>query len=109
MDRAEQKAQAENVGPWPNCGQRPQNTVGVVPPKRDAFTFSSGEDYDITNGSGLKECARALVDKLKLVENDPRYATIWSIAASHGFIYTGPNYSQELKDLENILNGSLCS
>jgi len=102
MDRAEQKAQAENVGPWPNCGQRPQNTVGVVPPKRDAFTFSSGEDYDITR---LKECARALVDKLKLVENDPRYATIWSIAASHGFIYTGPNYAKELKDL----NESLCS
>lgn len=59
-------------------------------------------DYSIR----LKDAAKALVDKLKLVENDPQYTTIWSIAASHGFIYTGPNYAQELKDLKEALERS---
>jgi len=127
MDRAEQKMQTENVKPRPNCG--PKNTVGVVPPKETKFYFqhvtppvevpSDAAWNDVRRmkrgvmiteySMKLKDAAKALVDKLKLVENDPRYATIWSIAASHGFIYTGPNYSQELKDLENILNESLCS
>jgi len=127
MDKAEQKMQTENVKPRPNCG--PKNTVGVVPPKETKFYFqhvtppvevpSDAAWNDVRRmkrgvmiteySMKLKDAAKALVDKLKLVENDPRYATIWSIAASHGFIYTGPNYSQELKDLENILNESLCS
>jgi len=53
----------------------------------------------------LKDAAKALVDKLKLVDEDPRYLTVWSLAATHGFIYTGPNYNQELKDLQEALEG----
>lgn len=105
IDKAEQKMQAENVKPHPNCGQRPQNTVGFVPPKSDTFTFSSGKDYDITNDSRLKECARALADKLNLIEKDGRCANIFVFAANHGCTYSGPDYEKELKDL----NESLCS
>lgn len=103
IDKAEQKMQAENVK------QRPQNTVGFVPPKSDTFTFSSGKDYDIKNDSRLKECARALADKLDLIEKDGRCANIFVFAANHGCTYSGPDYEKELKDLKKVLNEDLCS
>lgn len=48
--------------------------------------------------------AKALADKLNLIEKDGRCAGIFIFAANHGLIYDGPNYSQELKDLQEILN-----
>jgi hypothetical protein len=88
IDRAEQKMQAENVKPRVNCG----------PP-----TFSNDKDYDITYNSKLKECAKAMVDKLKLIEKDGRCGSIFVFAANHGCIYSGPNYKQELENLEEAL------
>jgi len=129
MDRAEQKAQEENVGPWPNCGKRPQDTAGVVPPKGTKLYFqyvsppvkvppdAAWNDVRrmkrgvmITEYSmKLKDAAKALVDKLNLIEKDGRCASVFICAANRGLNYSGPNYNQELKDLENVLNESLCS
>lgn len=108
MDKAEQKMQAENVEPHPNLSQRTRNTIGVVPPKSGTHTFSSGEDYNIKNDSKLRGYAQALVNKLKLINEDSRFKSVWSFMANHGVPYTGPDYSQELKDLEKALNESLC-
>lgn len=112
MDRAEQKIQEENTKQRPNCGQRPQNTTGVVPPRSGTFTFADNECYDITeedfnkslNDSRLKECAQALVNKLNLIEKDGRCAGIFVFAANYGCTYTGPDYGQELIELERLLN-----
>lgn len=92
---------AENIKSYVNC--IPKNTVGVIPPKSDTFTFSSGRDYNIPNDSGLRECARALVDKLNLIEKDGRCANIFVFAANHGCTYNGPDYEKELKDLKKAL------
>lgn len=51
----------------------------------------------------LIESAKALRDKLDLIEKDGQFKTIFEIAYMHGRIYTGPNYAQELKDLDKAL------
>lgn len=56
---------------------------------------------------GIKNCAKALFDKLKLIEKDGRCANVFVFADNHGLCYTGPSYENELKDLEKALNESL--
>lgn len=50
------------------------------------------------------DAARAMVDKLRLIEKDGRCGSIFVFAANHGCVYSGPNYEQELKNLEASLN-----
>ena len=48
--------------------------------------------------------AQALVDKLKLIHDHPLYQSVWQCAYIHGISYEGgPNYVEELKDLEKVL------
>ena len=49
------------------------------------------------------ESAKALVDKLKEITNHPAYFSVFSLAANHGMPYSGPNFSKELENLQNLL------
>jgi len=47
----------------------------------------------------LIDAAKALVDKLKLINANREFNSVWVFMANHGCPYTGPNYKQELDDL----------
>lgn len=51
--------------------------------------------------------AKALVDKLDLIEADPKFQSVWVMTANHGVPYTGPTYSYEKQILRNALAGGL--
>lgn len=51
----------------------------------------------------LKECAKALCDKLKEIEKHPSYHAVFLQEANHGMPYNGPNYKRELEDLSNCI------
>lgn len=46
-----------------------------------------------------------LVDKLNKIEEDSSFQGIWSYLASHNYIYTGPNYKDELDTARKLLSG----
>jgi len=48
--------------------------------------------------------AKALVDKLRFIENNESYKGIWFCAANHGCIYDGPNYIKERDELVKLLS-----
>lgn len=52
----------------------------------------------------LKNASKALADKLKLINEDPQFKSVWFFMANHGCNYTGPDYGKELKDLEKVLD-----
>jgi hypothetical protein len=51
----------------------------------------------------IKQAAKALVDKLDLIEENPQFQDVWGIAYVHGLVYTGPNWADELKNLREVL------
>ena len=53
--------------------------------------------------SAVLAAASALVAKLDAFIDDPSYRSMFVIAAIHGVQYTGPNFSDELKALKNVL------
>ena len=52
----------------------------------------------------IENAAKALVDKLRVIENSDAYKRIWPFLYTHGCSYDGPNYKQEIDDLERTLN-----
>lgn len=59
---------------------------------------------DSAQNNDFLNTAMALVGKLKIVHNDPRYRAVWRV--SHEILgpYCGPKYDQELKDLSNAIH-----
>ena len=51
----------------------------------------------------LVEAAQNLVKKLKEIENDPGFNSMFMMAYVHGQEYTGPNWGAELETLEKVL------
>ena len=51
----------------------------------------------------LGELARALVEKLDVVHEDPAYKGVWGLHYVHGGHYTGPTYTDELGALRSAL------
>ena len=49
------------------------------------------------------ELARALVEKLDVVHEDPAYKGVWGLHYVHGGHYTGPTYTDELGALRSAL------
>lgn len=49
--------------------------------------------------------ARDLVAKLELIEEHPRFRSVWTVARLHGALYDGPNYAAELAALKRALVG----
>ena len=49
------------------------------------------------------EKAKALVNRLDEVHNDPRYQSVWLLYAIHGGNYTEPKYGKELTALKDAL------
>ena len=49
------------------------------------------------------ELARALVEKLDVVHEDPAYKGVWGLHYVHGGRYTGPTYTDELGALRRAL------
>lgn len=52
--------------------------------------------------AGLEE-AQSLVTKLREIEADPGYKSVWGLFDIHGGKYDGPNYKAELESLEKGL------
>lgn len=52
----------------------------------------------------LKSAARLLVEKLKQIDSDPTFNSIFVLAANRGQNYTGPSWGSELKELEKLLS-----
>lgn len=52
----------------------------------------------------LLAAARALADKLDEIVKHPSYLTVFTIAATHGVPYYGPNYEMELKRLRELID-----
>lgn len=44
-----------------------------------------------------------LAEKLRKIESNPEYRSVWGSFTSHGYRYHGPNYISELADLEALL------
>lgn len=53
--------------------------------------------------SSVTEAAKALVLKLKQIEDHPSYQSVWVMAGNRGIPYTGPNYAGELQSLKEAL------
>ena len=53
----------------------------------------------------IEDLSKLLCDKLFLINKHPSYLSVFSFCANHGFPYNGPNYSDELIDLRNVLAG----
>ncbi len=51
----------------------------------------------------VRSAAEALVAKVRAIEQDPRYRTVWESFAMHGGRYSEPTYTAELKALEAAL------
>lgn len=69
---------------------------GVLPSGDAAFTF--------TNGDLIIQKAKLLVEKLELVHNDPDYLGVFLLAQNHFGQYRGATYTEELKQLKEVLN-----
>lgn len=54
--------------------------------------------------AALKKKSARLIDQIKKVHADAQYQKVWQISATHGIHYQGPNYLDELKQLEDCLN-----
>ena len=54
----------------------------------------------------LRELASALTIKLRAIENHPSYRGVWELAMLHGQEYKGPNWEQELIELEQALSAA---
>lgn len=55
----------------------------------------------------LLKAATALAEKLRQVHKDPKYVSVWVISQNHAGPYTGPQYVQELEELEKVLESEL--
>ena len=53
--------------------------------------------------SGVSEAAKALCDKLDLINEDGRMTAAFQMAAIHGCEYDGPQYGEDLKALKDAL------
>lgn len=53
----------------------------------------------------VRKLAQALCDKLHIVHSSVEYKGYWFGAHSHGLIYSGPTYTNELKALDDYLHG----
>lgn len=51
----------------------------------------------VNSHEALVEALSALVEKLDLVHDDPRYEAVWTISQLHAGPYTGPQYDKELE------------
>jgi len=53
----------------------------------------------------LEEIFGALVAKMDLIHNDPKFVWVWQIAQLHCGPYTGPKYEDELNAARAALKG----
>ena len=44
----------------------------------------------------LREAAQKFVNKIRQIEDDPRYQAVWIFSTNHGNVYSGPQYGEEL-------------
>lgn len=51
----------------------------------------------------IRVAAKALADRLRLIETSPEYQAVFVLTANRGMPYTGPNYAAELKALDSVL------
>lgn len=54
----------------------------------------------------IAKAAQVLALRLKLVGDDPEHVSVYTVAAVHGFPYTGPTYCDELEALERLLSNA---
>lgn len=55
----------------------------------------------------LSEAAEKMIAKLDMMHHDPQYMAVWQNYLIHGGKYSGPNYSQEFKELKAALEWEL--
>jgi hypothetical protein len=55
--------------------------------------------------SPADELLKSLVEKLIALENDDQYKGVWFHFFTHGGVYNGPNYTEELRAACDFLNG----
>lgn len=53
----------------------------------------------------MEKAAEALVNKLELIHEDPKFQSVWIMAHNRGCPYDGPTYEKELNDLKTALKG----
>lgn len=51
----------------------------------------------------VEKAANTLVQRLRFIHEDPQFRGVWTFAHYHHRPYTGPQYVQELNDLEKVL------
>lgn len=49
--------------------------------------------------------AWTLIDKLEMIEKDPKYQQVWTSAHIHGVRYDGPQYDEDLQELKDKMQG----
>ncbi len=54
----------------------------------------------------LRIAANAVVAKLDVIHDDPKYQAVWQLAAAHQYRYNGPDYVAELRDLRAALDAA---
>ena len=50
------------------------------------------------------DAAQKLADKLGEIHRNPSYEAVWDLFYAHGHKYNGPDYKNELKELQELLN-----
>lgn len=61
----------------------------------------SRNEYD--NLKNLTKHAKALCDKLELMNENKSFQGVWIFLYNHGCEYNGPTYEKEFKDLKKAL------
>ena len=52
----------------------------------------------------LLEAAQIFVDRMRFLESNKIYQDVWVSYQNHGQLYNGPQYGEELAELEKVLN-----
>ena len=55
------------------------------------------------NLSQLLEKSKNLINKLKEMEGNYDFRTVFVLASKNGFDYSGPNWTWEVKELEDLI------
>lgn len=78
---------------------------GLAQELMDAGIFKNDDcDHNVPpKDLELKRCAKALLDKLKLIMENREYKRVWELAYIHGVNYNGPTFDKEFDDLKGVL------